>query len=102
VDHLGNALITARMSGSVDAGSGTSLMSNGGTDILVAKYGAADGKPVWSKHFGSPNDDGGNDVACTSTNRPVVVGQYVGPADFGVGLLPGMGDTDAFLAELTP
>src|SRR5947199_396417 len=61
VDGNGNVLVTGKLSGTVDFGTGP-LTSAGASSIFVAKYSAA-GVPVWSRAFGVGFNDVGNGVA---------------------------------------
>jgi len=52
VDASGNVFVTGHFQGTVNFG-GSNLVSQGGTDIFVAKYDVA-GAHLWSQRFGGP------------------------------------------------
>src|SRR5213594_2934893 len=83
VDGNGNVLVTGKLSGTVDFGTGP-LTSAGASSIFVAKYSAA-GVPVWSRAFGGGFNDVGNGVAVDAGGNVVIIGTAAGTVNFGGG-----------------
>src|SRR5438067_1396924 len=83
VDGNGNVLVTGKLSGTVDFGTGP-LTSAGADDVFLAKYTAA-GDPIWSKAFGGAMSDVGNGVAVDSGGDVVLIGTAGGGSNFGGG-----------------
>lgn len=103
VDAAGSVVVTGWFEGSVDFGAGP-LDSAGANDVFLAKY-DADGKHVWSKHFGQWKDTigaFGTAVALDAAGNIVVTGKVAGAVDFGGGLLVSTDAGDIFVAKLDP
>lgn len=99
VDATGNVSITGSFGGTVDFGSGTGLISAGGSDIFVARYSPAGGA-VFSKRFGSTASDEGVSVAVDASSNVIVTGYFNGTVDFGSGVgLVSAGSSDVFVAK---
>ncbi len=79
----------------------TNLMSAGGSDVFVLKYGPT-GDVVWARRFGAAGDDAGVDVALAPDGSPVVLGWFNGTVDFAGTSLGSMGMSDQFIAKLSP
>jgi hypothetical protein len=77
----GSAMLVAGFSGTVDLG-GSSVMSNGDKDILVAKLDPM-GARLWSKSFGDVGDQVATSVAVDSFGNAVVSGKFTGTLSFG-------------------
>jgi len=60
----------------------------GGKDVFVSKRAAA-GAHVWSKRFGNELDQVGRAVASDGAGGIILLGEYKGAIDFGVGALKG-------------
>ncbi len=108
VESSGDVVITGSFTGTVDfdPGPGTGiLISRGGTDGFVARYGA-DGTFKGVAQFGGVGDDSGNALATTVEGDLVVAGTFSTTATFGSALAPvvltSVGGTDFFLARLAP
>jgi hypothetical protein len=69
-----------------------------GSSIYLAKLDAS-GKHVWSKRFGDANKRYSRRVAMDSAGNIVVIGNMLGPTDFGGGPLPMVGTSDGFVAK---
>src|SRR5262249_38516531 len=82
-DSAGSVIITGKFENTIDFGCGP-LTSGVATsyDIFIAKI-SATGGCVWSKSFGSGNDDIGYGVAVDSTDNVIVTGTFVGRVSFG-------------------
>jgi hypothetical protein len=91
VDTNGDVLVTGLFSGTVNFNPDTGavlLVSRGGTDGFVARYGA-DGSFKAVTQFGGTGDDAGNAIALRATDDdPVVAGVFSGTATFGSSLAP--------------
>jgi PKD repeat protein len=85
VDASGNVVVTGYYSGTVDFG-GSPLVSAGGWDVFVAKYGT-DGNHLWSRRYGSTSTDQGTGIAIGAGGDVVVTGSFNGTVDFGGGPL---------------
>ena len=93
----GNALVTGAYVGQAIFG-GVTYSTAGGSDVFLAKYGAADGAELWFKHFGGPSGDQGSGVAVDSSDNVVVTGQFQGSVDFGGGTYTSV-NSDLFVAK---
>lgn len=96
-DIADNFYITGFFNGAFTIGT-TNVSSNGGSDILVAKFDGA-GNPVWGKKCGGIHDDVGNSLAVSSTTEIYVTGYYTDTATFDTTHLNGLGNEDAFIAK---
>ncbi len=96
---MDNAVVIGVFQGAVDFGGG-SMNSAGGRDIFVAKLAGADGSHIWSRHFGSPYEDGGSAVALDASGNPIVTGNFLGMVDFGGGSVGHTTGRDAFVLKL--
>lgn len=75
LDHSGNIIITGSFNQSISIGT-TTLNSNGGYDVLIAKLDNS-GNPIWAKSFGGISGsvwEAGNDVTCDTLNNIYVTG----------------------------
>ena len=54
---------------------------------------------LWSKRFGGPGNEGGSDAAVDGSGNVVIVGSFLGTADFGGALLTSAAYTDAFVVK---
>jgi hypothetical protein len=108
LDSNGDVLVTGLFSGTVDfdPGPGSALLvSRGGSDGFVARYGA-DGAFKAVAQFGGLGDDAGNAIALRADGDPMVAGVFSGTATFGSALAPQLlvsaGGFDYFVARLAP
>ena len=60
----------------------TTLVSAGGTDIFLAKYGRS-GELVWIVGAGGPDDDSGQDLAFDGAGNIYLTGSFTNSATFG-------------------
>lgn len=110
----GGVVVGGSFAGSVDFGTGTSLVSaeEGGadagfclscaSDIVVLALDAG-GATLWAKHWGDVEGDIAFDVAVAPSGDVFVVGSFHGTLSFGVGSpLTSAGQADAFVARLDP
>src|SRR5262249_44202794 len=84
VDGSGNVVVAGEFLGTVDFGGGG--LTSMGYDLFVAKYGA-DGTHLWSKRFGSSDEDLATSVAVDGSSDVIVKGRFTGSVDFGGGPL---------------
>ncbi len=108
VEPSGDVVLTGFFTGTVDFDPGPGaavLISRGGRDGFVARYGA-DGTFKSVVQFGGAADDVGNAIARTVEGDLVVGGEFRGIATFGSALAPllltSAGDADFFVARFSP
>jgi PKD repeat protein len=102
IDGNGYVVVGGRFSGTASFG-GTSLVADGTTDMMVAKYAGTNGAHQWSKRFGGAYEDAASAVAVDGSGNVYVTGYFRGTVDFGGGPLtvPFTNDLDVFLAKFT-
>lgn len=108
LDSNGDVVIVGQFSGTVDFDPGpgnVSLVSRGGSDGFVARYGA-DGTFRAVAQFGGPGDDVANAIAIRADRDLIVGGAFSSTATFGSALAPqqlvSAGALDFFVARLAP
>ncbi len=102
VDAAGNALVTGSTSspGWVSGGFDTSF--NGDQDAFVAKL-SPTGAHLWSTYIGGSGYDTGEGIAVDAAGNALVTGQTSSPGWVSGGFDESHnGDTDAFVAQLSP
>jgi hypothetical protein len=100
VDGANEIALTGYFAGAANFG-GSTLTSAGGNDVFLAKF-DANGNALWSQRFGSSTGgDLGQGVGADSSGNLVLVGDFVGSIDFGLGALVDAGSGDIFVAKLT-
>jgi hypothetical protein len=104
VDGSGNVVVTGLFQGTMSFPGTSSLFSNGGYDIFLAKFSGVDGSLLWSKHFGGTSDDAGRAVAFDSNGNVLLTGAFRNTANFGgsdlISASPNIGDI--FVAKFDP
>ncbi|RFS18434.1 Ig-like domain repeat protein [Emticicia sp. C21] len=101
-DASGNVYITGIFSETLTLG-GTTLRSDGGNDILLAKYNAA-GVLQWAKRAGGNGNDAGINIAVAGTDV-YIIGYFAGTANFntpsasGSNEISSAGNNDIFIAK---
>ena len=105
IDANGDVLVVGQFAGTVDFDPGpglATLISRGGTDGFVARYGS-DGTFRSVAQFGGPGDDAGNAIALRSDGDVIVGGTFSATAVFGSTLAPlqlvSTGGLDFFVAR---
>ncbi|TXC66631.1 hypothetical protein FSC37_14810 [Piscinibacter aquaticus] len=88
-DAAGNIYLTGYTFGSLDANSNA-----GDADAFLVKY-DRDGVKLWTRQFGSVDQDIATAIAVDSTGHPYVVGRTVG----ALGGAPNAGGLDAFVVK---
>lgn len=96
----GEIVVVGDVFGAIDFGGGA-RKSAGDADVFVAKLGPT-GEHLWSARFGGPGPDYGNAVALDGSGDILVAGTFTGTAVFGESTLTSLGDTDVFVAKLSP
>ncbi|MES2139700.1 MAG: SBBP repeat-containing protein [Bacteroidota bacterium] len=98
-DGSGNAYVTGYFTGTANF-SGTSVSSNGGTDIFLAKYNPS-GTLLWVKKFGGSATDVGNAIKVNSSGSIFLTGGFRNTTLFGsISLRTPNGNSDVFIARL--
>jgi hypothetical protein len=106
-DPRGNSYVTGSFQGTATFGAGeaneTTLESEGGNDMFVAKY-APDGTLLWATRAGGIDSDGGSGVATHPRGDASVAGVFEGMATFGAGeasetVLTSAGSSDILVAK---
>lgn len=81
---------------------GTTLLSNlGGSDGLICKT-DAQGNFLWAKSLSGPGNEIIRNMAIDQQGNIIVLGEFEASANFGGTQLNNEGETDGFLAKLTP
>jgi hypothetical protein len=99
IDHSSGVFVTGQFFETISIGT-TALTSNGGSDIVVAKYNAATGDPEWGTTFGGTSDDNATSISVSGD------GIYLSGSFFGTFEMPGTeamessGALDGFVARL--
>ena len=101
LDGAGNVLLTGCFADRIGFG-GTELVARGALDLFVAKLGAADGRHLWSRSFGSTGHDVGHTIACDAAGHAVLSGFFQGRLELGDGqpALQSAGKSDIFVLKL--
>jgi hypothetical protein len=100
-DASGNVLITGSFGGAINFG-GNTLVSQGASDMFVAKLDAA-GKHLSSSRFGDPSDQQGLNGAFDADGNIFLAGVFSGTVDVGLGPLTSSGGGQGILvAKLSP
>ena len=97
VDAAGNSYISGSFQGTGTFGT-TTLISNGGLDIYLAKYDPS-GNVVWVRQIGGTGDDQGYGIARDAQGRIYLAGYFVGTVSFGGISLNAVGQRDMFVAQ---
>src|SRR5262249_41080841 len=97
VDGAGNILQAGFFSGMATFGP-INLVSQGLTDIFVAKYDAS-GTLTWARSAGGTNSDEAYGVAVDSEENTFIAGSFNGTATFDQTTLKSLGSDDVFLAK---
>ena len=96
----GSVVAVGSFRNSVNLG-GTDLVSAGLRDIIVARF-ERDGRHVWSKRFGTVNDEQAHAVSVDPAGNIWVTGFALSPIDFGGGSLTSGSKNDVFVLKLNP
>jgi hypothetical protein len=100
VDMSGNVLLGGSITGTVDFGTGSPLVSAGGQDAFVAKL-APDLSTVWAVRFGDSTTQSTTGVATDGAGNVVVSGLFQGVVNASpAAVLTSAGGFDAFVLTL--
>ncbi len=99
VDASGHVALCGYFGGTVDFGGGQ-LVSAANNDIFLAKL-DDDGDHVWSKRFGSGNNQEGAAVAIDDAGAVIAAGRFESTVNFGGSTLTSSGGFDVFVAKFT-
>ena len=100
IDSTGNAYVTGEIEGTATFGS-TSLTSDGGSDIFVAKL-SSSGTWQWAVKAGGRGVEIGIGIVVDSNDNIYVNGHFEGTATFGPSSLTSDGGFDVFVAKINP
>ncbi len=98
-DPAGNVTIVGQFDSSINFGQGP-LPTSGQNDVFVAHFTPAGGI-IWGNSYGNAASQLSNAVAANAQGDLIIGGRVEGTMDFGLGLLTGMGQGDAFAAKFT-
>lgn len=97
-DGAGNLIAVGSFQGSIRFGSEVST-SQGGADAFVVKF-APDGRTLWARTFGGPDEDLAWAVATDPSGSALVTGHMMSTVDFGGGPLTSAGSWDLYVVKL--
>lgn len=100
LDPAGNLLIAGRFKATATFGT-TTLMSNGDSDVFVAKLDAA-GNFLWARAGGGPGVDVGTSVATDAAGNVCVLARFNGTVTFAGQGLTSRGLSDVLVARYDP
>lgn len=95
----GDIYTAGEFSGTVSY-AGSSLVSAGGTDVLVARL-SATATPTWALRSGGPGNDRTNAIELLDDESWAIAGDFVATMRVGATTLTSFGSTDAFYATGT-
>ncbi|WP_416867114.1 MAG: IPT/TIG domain-containing protein [Imperialibacter sp.] len=98
-DLAGNLYLAGFFAESISVGS-SSLISNGGTDLLIMKLNSASGDLLWAKNMGGDSDDFGSAIEINANDELFLAGAFFETTHLGDKSLTSLGSLDAFVAKL--
>lgn len=98
LDANGNIYFTGNFQGTAAFGT-TNLIAADQDDIFISKL-DNNGNFIWSKSFGSYDDDCGNAISVTANGTSFVTGYFTGTVAFGTTNLTTAGYKDVFVTKL--
>jgi len=99
VDASGNSYVTGTFGSATATFGSTTLRSNGGKDIFIAKLNS-NGDWLWAQRAGGTDYDEGYGIAVDASGNIYVTGQFYSSATFDLTNLTSNGDRDIFIAKL--
>jgi hypothetical protein len=99
LDASGSPYVTGAFSATATFGA-TSLTSDGGSDIFVAKYDPANGDLIWAKKFGGANDQDGISLSISPSGDIYLAGGFFVSANIGTTTFTSAGGLDGYIAKL--
>jgi hypothetical protein len=100
VDSNNDVFVVGQYSVQADFGGGP-VQSAGGGDGFLAKFSGQNGTYMWARSFGGSGSDYPQGLAVDGNGDALVTGYSTGSMDFGGGLRPNAGGSDAFLAKFS-
>ncbi|MDC3955673.1 MopE-related protein [Polyangium jinanense] len=100
VNAAGEIVLGVDLNGAADFGGGV-LTSAGGSDIAIAKF-SADGTHLWSKVYGTAEQQTVSQVAFDAQGNMLITGPHVDPIDFGCGPASPPNYAGFYVAKLDP
>lgn len=97
-DRAGNLIAVGSFQGSIRFGNEITT-SQGNADAFVVKF-APDGRTVWARTFGGPDEDLALGVATDASGSVLLTGHMSSTVDFGGGPLTSAGSWDLFVVKL--
>lgn len=98
-DANGNVYVCAQTGGTINFGNGIIITGNGGFDITMAKYAAANGTTTWAKFYGGTGLDFANGIAVDQAADVLVTGVFAGNGNLGGTPIPGSTSSGVFVAK---
>ena len=98
VDAAGDVALAGYAEGSLDLGGGP-LPGKGHMDVVVGKF-SPTGAAIFTRRFGSVQNEMPSSLATDASNNIVLTGYYEGALDFGHGPLAHVGNRNVFVAKL--
>ncbi|CAD5273436.1 MULTISPECIES: IPT/TIG domain-containing protein [unclassified Imperialibacter] len=98
-DQAGNLYLAGGFAESLSIGS-SSLISNGGTDLLIMKLNSASGDLLWAKNMGGDSNDFGSAIEINANHELFLAGAFFETTHLGDKSLTSFGSLDAFVAKL--
>jgi len=98
VDSSGNSYITGQFEETINFGA-DDIISNGGSDIFIAKFDAS-GELIWAKTWGGVEDDGGIKIDVDDQGNLIFVGAYRQTIDIDGHELTSLGELDVLVVRL--
>lgn len=96
----GHIAVAGTYTNSFDLGGGN-IGHASGSDVFVAVYDSS-GAHIWSDGFGAANEQRVSHVALDPSGNLLLAGSFRGSFTFGGPLLTAAGNSDAYLAKLSP
>ncbi len=96
----GDVVIVGTFAGTINFGGGT-INSGGGKDAFVAKLNT-NGQHIFSYGAGDGSDQAGGGVVLDGMGNTLLVGQFAGMVDFGLGALTSAGVNDIYIVKFSP
>jgi len=100
IDGAGNTYLSGAFENTMTVGS-TTLTSNGGRDLFIAKYDPA-GTLLWASSAGSPTNDFSGASSADAVGNVYLAGGFSGTITIGSNSLSTSATRDAFVAKLDP
>lgn len=100
-DAAGDTIVVGSFLTTLDCGDGKVLRATSSYDVFVAKYRRIDGVCLWSRSFGSGQDDIAYGVAINSKKEIYLTGSFNSSISFSGTTYQSAGKTDIFVAQFS-